>query len=202
MRCLLAVLVLAAAVASGPAGAAPPREPLEVARAFFDALHRHDAQAAAALADGPEAARTLRAFVRLSKAHADLEEALRARFGEEAAAQVGWRSRARAEALAFLAARQEVAGDRALVLAGDDRVIAVLRLRAGAWKVELSEAENLAAGAPELERAAEGARQATEQVARRLRAGAYGSGEEAIADWQGRAEKAKDDAPRQGERAL
>lgn len=196
---LLAALV---APAPGPARAAPPREPLEVARAFFAALHRHDAKAAAALAEGPEAGRTLRAFVVMSRAHADLEEALRARFGDEAASQVGWRTRAWAEDLAFLAARQEVAGDRAVVLAGDDRVIAVLRQRGGAWKVELAEAENLAAGAAELERAAEGARQATEQVVRRIRAGGYAEGDEAIADWQVRAEKAAAEAPRRGERAL
>jgi len=195
-------LLFALAVAAGPALAAPPKEPLEVARSFFDALHRHDAKGAAALSDGPEAARTLRAFVALSRAHADLEDALRRRFGDEAASQVGWRSRARAEALAFLAARQEVAGDRAVVLAGDDRVIAVLRLRSGAWKVELSEAENLAAGARELERAARGASRATEEVARRLRAGAYAEAEEAIADWQQRAEKGAPEAPRRGERAL
>jgi hypothetical protein len=195
-------LALLLALGSGPARAAPTREPLEVARAFFDALHRHDAKGAAALADGPDAARTLRAFVALSKAHADLEEALRRTFGDEAASQVGWRSRARAEALAFLAARQEVAGDRAVVLAGDDRTIAVLRLRSGSWKVELSEAENLAPGAPELERAGQGASRATEEVERRLRAGAYADAEEAIADWQRRAAKGAAEAPRQGERAL
>jgi len=202
MRRALAPPFLALALASGPAQAAPPREPLEVARAFFDALHRHDDGAAAALADGPEARRTLRAFVTLSRAHSDLEEALRRRFGDEAASKVGWRDRARAEALAFLAARQEVDGDRAEVLAGDDRVIAVLRRRAGTWRVELSEAANLAGGAPALEREAEAARRATAEVARRLRAGDYADEDEALSDWRARAARRAGEAPRPGERSL
>jgi hypothetical protein len=195
-------IALSLALAARAAGAAPPQAPREVAVAFYGALHRLDAGAAAALATGPDAARTLAAWVELARAFARLEEALAARFGPDAGSRVGYRAKVKAEADAVQGSRLEAEGDRARVLADDGRVIAALRRVEGRWKVDLSEAANLAGGVVALERDAEGTRRAAGEVVSRLRAGGYRDEEEALADFRARAARATEELPWPGEQAL
>lgn len=202
MRCPRVAAAAVALLLAAPARTAEPRTPTEVAAAFFDALHRHDAERAAALATGPEARRTLRAFVKLSRAYADLEEALVARFGPEAGEAIGYRARVRAEAMAFLAARDEVEGDRAQVRGGDDRLIAVLRRVKGVWRVDLADALNLESGVAALEREAGAARRAADAVVRGVAAGRYPGPDEALDDFRERLARAVEAAPRPGERSF
>lgn len=196
-RAALACLLVAAV-----AQAAEPGSPTDVASRFYAALHRFDAEGAAALATGPEARRTLQAFVELSRAFARLEEALGKRFGAEAAQRVGYGAKSKAEALAFLAAHDEIEGEKARVVGADGRMLASLTRRDGRWRVELSEALNLAEGIPALERDASVARQAAGEVSERLASGRYAGAAEALTDFQARTRRAAEQSPRPGERAL
>lgn len=200
---LAAATALALAAAGAPALAGePPAAPREVASAFFAALHRLDAEGAAAHATGPEVRRTLSALVKLLRAYAALEAALETRFGPAGARGVGYRAKVEAEDASLRGAREEIDGDRARVRAGDGRVVAALARVKGAWKVDLRSAENLAEGTAALERDAEGTRRAAAEVARRLAAGDYRGEDEALEDFRDRAEGATRDLPWPGERSL
>jgi len=196
-RAALLWLALAA-----PAAAAEPGSPTEVASRFYAALHRLDAKGAAALAAGKDAGRVLAAFVEVSRAYVGLEKALEERFGPEAASLVGYRAKSRAEALAFLAAGDEIEGERARVVGADGRNLASLTRVKGEWRVDLDEALNLAEGLEALERDARAARLASGAVAGRLAAGKYREPAEALADFRARSARAAEEAPRPGERSL
>jgi hypothetical protein len=196
---LAAALALAAGARAGePAGTSPRA----VAAAFYAALHRFDAEAAAALAEGPDARRKLSALVKLGRAYLDLEEAMGSRFGPEAARRVGYRAKSQAEAASVRAAREEVEGDRARVIGADDRVLATLTWVKGAWRMDLREAENLSGSPVALERDAEGSRRAAAEVTRRLAAGGYRDEDEALADFTDRADRAAEEVPWPGEKSL
>ncbi|MBI5070444.1 MAG: hypothetical protein HZB56_19605 [Deltaproteobacteria bacterium] len=194
--------LLAVALAAPAAGAAGPGTPTDVASRFYAAIHRFDAAGAAALASGKEAPRILSSFVELSRAYARLEEAVARRFGPEEASRVGYGAKSRAEALGFLAAHDEIDGDRARVVGADGRTLASLTRVKGQWRVDLVAALNLADGVEALERDARAAARASEVVIRGLAAGHFQAPAEALADFEARTARAVRAAPRPGERSL
>jgi hypothetical protein len=176
-----------------PAEDPPPKPlkngPLEVTREFYKALHAGDAAKAAKLAVG-DAKPALSAYVRLARAHRQLEEAVAKKFGQEEAALVGYGNKVQSEVKALLGATEEIDGDEARVTGEDGRILAALRKIGGRWKVELQDSISTEAGK---RRIAKGAA-ATESEARRVmagvRAGRYPDAESAVRDFQLRVAKA------------
>jgi len=189
-------LTAAAACASErprPAATDPGATPLEVTRAFYRALHRGDAPAAAQLVDLPEAVRATTSFIKMARAFETLEDAVAARFGREAAGVVGYARRVAAEDEALRSARDEVRGDTATVLA-DDSPLARLRRVKGAWRVALDEALSSEAGLAALGRQADASAVAAEHVAVAIRGGLFEDVQDALEAFRNEAELAEQGA--------
>lgn len=202
-RVLLAALAVTAAL---PVGAAPrlrrvaedpsaeasppqPGGPLEVTRSFYRALHAGDAAKAAQLAAGDTKA-SLRAYVRLARAHRDLEAAVVRRFGRDEAGLVGYGNRVQAEVKSLLGASEEIAGDEARVTSLDGRILATLRRVGKSWKVELDDIVARPGGSARLAKNAALTEAEARRVAAGIRAGRYADAEAAVRDFQLRVAKA------------
>jgi len=196
--CTLAATALVLGTPAHGAG----KGPRDVALEFTRALHRGDVRRAAALAHGAAPRRTLSAFVRLAGAYESLEKAVASRFGHEGAARVGYRAKVRAEEIAYLTAEEAVEGDRAAVTSAAGGTLAVLRRVRGSWRVELGEAVASPGGVEQMEIAATVAAEAADRVARRLRAGRYGTVEAALDEFRASLAKGMEQAPKPGEISL
>jgi hypothetical protein len=211
-RALVAALAVAAAL---PAGAGPwshvetaadpsepaapkPGSPLDVTRSFYRALHAGDAAKAARLTAG-NTKPSLEAFVRIARAHRDLEAAVARRFGRDEAGLVGYGSRVQAEAKALLGAEEEIDGDEARVTSLDGRILATLRRVGKAWKVELDELVVTPGGAARLSKTAAATEAEERRVVAGIRAGKYADAESAVLDFQQRVAKATQAAEAQEE---
>lgn len=163
--------------------------PLEVTRAFYKALHAGDATKAAKLTAG-DARPALAAYVRLARAHRQLEAAVAKRFGDEEAALVGYGNRVQSEVKALLGATEEIDGDEARVTTVDGRTLATLRKVGNRWKVELQDAVAGAEGRRRITRSAAATESEAKRVMDGIRAGKYSDAESAVRDFQTRVAKA------------
>jgi hypothetical protein len=187
LACLSAAsLALACASRGGPAASPAPARvdparagPLDVARAFYSALHRGDAGAAARLIASPNAEPATAALVTLAGAYQALESAVRDRFGPTAAHAVGYTERVAAEDAALAAARAEVEGDRAVVRAGGE-TLATLERRRGSWRIMLEDALATEQGIAALVLEAESSRDAAARVVPAIRGGLFDAPEDAL----------------------
>ncbi len=164
-----------ASAAAGGVGEAP----LDVTRAFYAALHAGDARRAASLVDASNAVSVTASFVKISRAYADLESAVRDRFGAEAARTIGYAARVAAEDEALSVAEEDRQGDRALIRSGD-RTLARLRLVAGTWRIALEDELVTERGAAALALEAEASRQAAAEVVPVIRGGLFDAPEDAL----------------------
>jgi hypothetical protein len=153
--------------------------PLDVARAFYGALHGGDAEGAAKLAGSPNSRPATDSFVKLANAYRDLEGAVAEHFGSEAAHVVGYRDRVAAEDEALRQAKEQVKGGEATVTAGD-KLLAALRKVNGEWRVVLEEALSTERGVAGLALEAEASRQAVARVAPSIRQGLFDGPEDAL----------------------
>jgi hypothetical protein len=165
--------------AAAPAEGAPGAGPLDVARAFYGALHRGDPAAAARLVASPNAAAATGALVTLARSYQALEAVIGERFGASAAQAVGYSDRVAAEDAALAGATVEVQGDRAVVRSGDE-TLAILARRGGAWRIELEEALATDRGLAALVLEAESSRDAVARVSPAVRAGLFDAPEDAL----------------------
>jgi hypothetical protein len=163
--------------------------PLEVTRSFFRALHAGDAAKAAQLAAGDTKA-SLQAYVRLARAHRDLEAAVARRFGREEAGVVGYGNKVQAEVKSLLGASEEIEGDQARVTSMDGKILATLRRVGKAWKVELEDTVATPGGSARLARSAALTEAEARRVAAGIRAGRYADAETAVRDFQERVARA------------
>lgn len=195
----LAALTALAACAGARSRSPAPGEgtPVEVASAFYRALHAGDAPGAARLVDGPRAGEATAAFVSMARAYEQLEQALTARFGREAARAVGYAERVAAEDEALQSARAEVQGDTATVLS-DDRPLATLRRVKGAWRVVLEEALSSDEGLTALGAEAEASAAASSRVAPAIRGGLFDDPEDALEAFRNEVEVARGSAAPRG----
>lgn len=180
------VLVLALATAcAGPgaprrqAGPAKDASPLEVARAFYGALHGGDAEGAARLVGSPHARSATASFVKLANAYRELEAAVSDRFGTEAARVVGYAHRMAAEADALRSAAAQVNGDDAVVTSGGQTLATLHRIE-GVWRVSLDEALATERGVAGLALEAEASAQAATRVSPAIRHGLFDGPEDAL----------------------
>lgn len=173
----------AAACAGARARPAAAATPVEVTRAFYQALHAGDAAGAARLVDGPHAAEAAAAFVTLARAYQELEQALVAKFGPDAAHAVGYADRVAAEDRAVASARAEVEGDRATVL-HEDHPLATLHRVDGAWRVVLEEDLSTEQGVAALTEEARASAAAAERVTPAIRGGLFDDPENAVEAFQ------------------
>jgi hypothetical protein len=160
-------------------GAADGAAPIEVARAFYGALHAGDAKTAAELVGSPRARSATDSFVKLANAYRELERAVGGRFGADAARAVGYSDRVAAEDEALRRASQEVKGDEATVTAGE-QTLAALRKVNGAWRIVLEEALSSERGLAGLVLEAEASRQAVERVTPAIQQGLFDAPEDAL----------------------
>ncbi len=178
--------------------------PLDVARAFYDALHGGDAEGAAKLAGSPNARPATDSFVKLANAYRDLEGAVAERFGSEAARAVGYRDRVAAEHEALRQAKERVKGGEATVTDGD-KLLATLRKVNGAWRVVLEEALSTERGVAGLALEAEASRKAVARVSPSIRQGLFDGPEDALEAFRNEVtafmQGAEPDLPRGPERA-
>ena len=157
----------------------PGATPLEVARAFYSALHAGDAAAAGRLVASRNGARVAESFVAIAGAYRLLEDALRTAYGEDAAGAVGYRARVEAEDEAMARATQVVRVDDAVVSAGD-QLLATLRREGGGWRVVLDDALTTDTGVAAIAREAAATRAASERVAPAIQHRLFGSAEDAV----------------------
>lgn len=162
--------------------------PLEVTREFYRLLHAGDAAKAAKLALG-DAKPALAAYVRLARAHRQLEAAVAKRFGRDEAALVGYGNKVQSEVKALLGATEEIDGDEAVVLSLDGRALASLRKVGTRWKVELQHGASTAAGRERISKSAAATEGEARRVTEGIRAGKYRDAEAAVRDFQTRVAK-------------
>jgi hypothetical protein len=172
------------------ASTAPKSEgPLDVTRSFYRALHAGDAVKAAQFTAGNSKA-SLQAYVRIARAHRELEAAVARKFGREEAGIVGYGNRVQAEVKALIGAEEEIDGDEARVTSLDGRVLATLRRVGKSWKVELDDLVVTPSGAARLTKAAAATEAEERRVVAGIRAGKYEDAESAVRDFQRRVAKA------------
>ncbi len=184
-RCVAAALALATACAA-PRGQGRPSghpaaaaSPLEVARAFYGALHGGDAEGAARLVGSPHGRSATESFVKLAKAYRELESAVAERFGADAARAVGYADRIAAEDEALGRATAEVSGEEATVTSGG-RTLATLRKVGGAWRVQLEEGLATERGRAGLALEADASSRAAARLAPAIRGGLFDEPEDAL----------------------
>jgi hypothetical protein len=184
------------------AGAGSP-SPLEVARAFYGALHGGDAEGAAKLVGSPFARPATDSFVKLANAYRELELAVGERFGAEAARTVGYRERIAAEEESLSRAKAQVKGEEAIVTAGE-QTLATLHKVNGAWRVLLEEALATERGVAGLMLEAEASLYAARRVAPAIRQGLFNGPEDALEAFRNevtvRMQGAEPDLPREAPR--
>jgi hypothetical protein len=185
--------------AVAPAEGAPGAGPLDVARAFYGALHRGDPAAAARLVASPNASAATGALVTLARSYQALEAVIGERFGPRAAETVGYTDRVAAEDAALAGATVEVQGDRAVVRSGEE-TLAILARGGGGWRIELEEALASERGLAALVLEAESSREAVARVTPAVRGGLFDAAEDALEAFKNdvalRMQGARPDVPR------
>jgi hypothetical protein len=160
---------------STPGGAA--ESPRSVARAYFEALMRGDADAALALvADPSEADRlAVRASAASERALLDVEELAVSRFGERG--RLGVAARQRRMLAAVERAPEQVQGDRAVLRPEGERPLHLRRV-AGRWRVEAPAGRLTAEERKALQDLMRTTEDAAHDLARRIRANAVKTADE------------------------
>ncbi|MFL5273808.1 MAG: hypothetical protein ACJ79R_19595 [Anaeromyxobacteraceae bacterium] len=185
--------------AAAPAEGAPGAGPLDVARAFYGALHRGDPAAAARLVASPNASAATGALVTLARSYQALEAVIGERFGARAAQAVGYSDRVASEDAALVGATADVQGDRAVVRSGGE-TLAILARGGGAWRIELEEALATERGLAALVLEAESSREAVARVSPAVRGGLFEAPEDALEAFKNdvalRMQGARPDLPR------
>lgn len=157
----------------------PGATPLDVARAFYAALHAGDAPAAGRLVASRNGARVAAGFVAIAGAYRRIEDALRTAYGEGATGAIGYRARVEAEDEAMARATQTIRGDDAVISAGD-QLLATLRREGGAWRVVLDDALTTDAGVAAIAREAAATRTASERVTPAIQHRLFDSADDAL----------------------
>jgi hypothetical protein len=187
--------------AHGAPPAEGPREPgpVEVARAFYGALHHGDAAAAARLVASHNAGAAAVALVTLARSYADLETVIAEWFGARAGHAVGYSDRVAAEDAALAGATADVQGDRAVVRSGEE-TLAILRRARGGWRIELEDALSTDRGIAALVLEAESSRDAVARVSQAVRGGLFDAAEDVLEAFKNdvalRMQGAEPDVPR------